>query len=353
MENIKKGLKALHDTGTGLTVITARAVILATILCDKPEVLDYTFHDGSQFRASESFIRGFLHGTLNWSMRRATQATQKLPKDWEEQCERSFLRKAYVIKEEDIPIEIYINSDQTQVVYSPGNRMTWAPSGSKQVQLVGVDEKRAFTLLVSVSASGNVLPFQAIYAGKSPLSCPRDDARHIEDVQKAGFHLVPSGTTTYWSNLETMKDFVTYILAPYFTDMKAKLGLPKSQKSLWQIDVWSVHRSQVFRDWMKKTHLNIILDFVPGGCTGVHQPCDVGIQRVLKHSIRRSYLEGVMEEFREQLEKNGNISGLDSHVGNLRNHSVKWIWDAYQSINKPELVKKVISCSLYPKNVSS
>jgi hypothetical protein len=63
---------------------------------------------------------------LNWSECKATQAVQKIPEDWEEKCEKSFLRKAYSIKEYDIPSALYVNSDQTQVVYAPGDKMTYA-----------------------------------------------------------------------------------------------------------------------------------------------------------------------------------------------------------------------------------
>jgi hypothetical protein len=50
--------------------------------------------------------------------------------------------------------------------------MTWNQTGSKQVAVVGMDEKQAFTLLVSVAADGTILPFQAIYQGKMKLSLP-------------------------------------------------------------------------------------------------------------------------------------------------------------------------------------
>jgi hypothetical protein len=83
-----------------------------------------------------------------------------------------------------------------------------------------------------------------------------------------------------------MKSFINDILAPYYDRKKADLAYPPSQKSLWQIDVWFVHRSDEFRKWMKGNHPTIIVDFVPGGCTGVHQPCDVGIQRPFKLSTK-------------------------------------------------------------------
>jgi hypothetical protein len=91
-----------------------------------------------------------------------------------------------------------------------------------------------------------------------------------------------------------MHSFVEKILVPYLSEQKAKLGLPKSQKSIWQIDVWSVHQSKEFQNGMKTRYPNIIVDFVPGGCTGVWQACDVGIQRIFKHSLKRSYHEDVV-----------------------------------------------------------
>ena len=40
----------------------------------------------------------------------------------------------------DIPPELYANSDQTQMVYAPGNKLPWVETGAKQVSLVGTDE---------------------------------------------------------------------------------------------------------------------------------------------------------------------------------------------------------------------
>ena len=59
--------------------------------------------------------------------------------------------KAYSIKEYDIPSSLYVNSDQMQVVFAPGDKMTYAEKGAKQVSLVGGDEKRAFTMMVSIA----------------------------------------------------------------------------------------------------------------------------------------------------------------------------------------------------------
>ena len=101
--------------------------------------------------------------------------------------------------------------------------MTWAKKGSKQVALVGAEEKRAFTLLVSqaVAADGTALPFQAVYQGATMKSLPSPYALKMADVKAAGMQLEFSGTKTYWSNQKTMQNFVNGILAPYFEKTKA------------------------------------------------------------------------------------------------------------------------------------
>jgi hypothetical protein len=287
-------------------------------------------------------VRAWLHDTMGWSRRRGTRAAQKLPENWEDQCEKSAKRKGYLIKEYDIPAELYANSDQTQRLYAAGNQLTYAETGSRQVSILSGDEKRAFTVLVTVTSAGLLLPFQAIYHGKTNRSCPRPTlTNHYKDAIDAGFRFEFSGTDTYWSNQRTMRDFVDHMLAPYFERMKVKLGRPPQQRSLWQIDVWSVHRSKEFLDWMRTNHPTILIDFVPGGCTGVAQPCDVGIQRLFKHITNRAYLEDVVAAILTQIDGKTEKITFDDNLPILRDASVRWMWLAYQALNKVDIVQKV------------
>ena len=316
--------------------------MVATILRMRPEIFGMRLCNGSIFNASDTFVRKWMHETLNWSHRKATRAAQKIPINWEDLCEKSFFRKAYSIKEEDIAAILLVNSDQTQGELAPGDKMTWAELGAKQISLVGVDEKRAFTALISVGADGTMLPIQAIYAGKTDLSCPSPKSTNYQDLVDAGFLLEPSGTSTYWSNQKTMQSFVDKILEPHFSRAKIQLGLPQEQKTLWNIDVWSVHRSEEFKDWLHKKHPTIILDYVLGGCTGLFQPCDVGIQRPFKLSVKRSYHEDIVNEVLTKIDAGEPMTSLDNRIKTLRDRTPRWLWNAYQAVNKPELVRKVL-----------
>ncbi|KAJ3984384.1 hypothetical protein F5890DRAFT_1397726, partial [Lentinula detonsa] len=206
---------------------------------------------------------------LDWSFRTATRAAQKLPENVDEILEEAFLREAYCICNYNIPAELRVNTDQTQTIYQPGTNVTWNQKGDRQVPAVGIDDKRAFTLVPSISASGELLPFQAIFQGSTAASCPSKKSPFYKEAMELGFRLEPSKTDTYWSTMDTMKSLVNDIIAPYFEREKADLGIesPSEQYSIWKIDCWSVHKSKEFLSWMKEAHPTIIVVFIPGNCT--------------------------------------------------------------------------------------
>ncbi|KAJ7023688.1 hypothetical protein C8F04DRAFT_899991, partial [Mycena alexandri] len=197
----------------------------------------------------------------------ATKAAQKLPANHKQVLDAAFLCMSYVIRDYAVPAGLHVNTDQTQLVYQQGSSTTWAQRGAKQVATVGQEEKRAFTSVPSISASGALLPMQAVFGGKTAASCPSPASKRYDEAIELGYSTVPSTTATYWSNHDTMHLLVDGIIAPYFDSTKKTLGLPPTQFSIWQIDCWSVHKSRLFLDWMKENHPTIIILFVPGGCT--------------------------------------------------------------------------------------
>lgn len=296
------------------------------------------------FKCSMSYVRKFLDEHMNWVLRRATRAAQKLPADAEAQCRVSFLRQALSTLWYRIPPELRINIDQLQIILQALNERTYEYRGSRQVAIVGQEEKRAFTLLVGVAACGFALPFQAIWKGKSQASLPSQSSPgYHEAVAEIGMRFVVSKTDTYWSTQDTMQLYIEDIVVPYFNRKRRELGLPPDARCILQLDAWSVHRSQSFGQYMVTTWPWIIRDFVPGGCTGIWQPCDVGIQRFIKASIRRSQHEDIVAETTALL-KSGVLPRdirLDTTLATLRNRSVQWLVQAYHDINDARIIKKV------------
>ena len=158
-------LTQFRRTGVPLDLVTIRALMIGCITHFAPDIFEYTDNSGNHFRCSDAFVRRFVKSSLNWTIRRGTQASQKVPVNSNELLFRLFLRIAVRIRDEGIDPCFIVNSDQTQVVYAPGASITYEEVGSKQVSIVGAEEKRAFTLVVGVSLNGEALPFQAVYQG--------------------------------------------------------------------------------------------------------------------------------------------------------------------------------------------
>jgi hypothetical protein len=45
----------------------------------------------------------------------------------------------------------------------------------------------------------------------------------------------------------------------------------------------------------------------------------------------------------KQIEDNTGTIQVDKHLGILRDQSISWLWKAHQTLNKPEIVKKVLT----------
>ena len=296
----------------------------------------------------------FVNRQLGWSKRKGTQAGQKVPPDAPAQMQHHAFRIAIDIRDQAVPDCCCVNSDQTGKTYSQPGASTYDPIGTNQVTIVGKEDKRAFTIMVGISMSGQVLPFQIMYGGKTSASLPEinnpnSEFKHANDEAKSlRFRFEWTGISgNHWSNLETMKSYVRNILSVYFNGRRALLKRP-NQVCIWTIDCWSVHRSQEFRDWMRTNYPWILVRYVPGGCTGIFQPCDVGIQRILKHAMKKTALSHIVKETVAHLNnsKDPGTILLTKAVKVLRNRSVEWLVQGFKAINTPSNVKKVCpSCT--------
>lgn len=91
----------------------------------------------------------------------------QIPDDWQSQQETFVNRIACISFLHNVPKELVVNMDQTGLNCVPSNNYTRVKKGQKHVKILGVENKKQLTLLPAISASGEFLPFQIVYAGKS------------------------------------------------------------------------------------------------------------------------------------------------------------------------------------------
>jgi hypothetical protein len=74
---------------------------------------------------------------------------------------------------------------------------------------------------------------------------------------------------------------------------------------------------------MYTNHPSILIDFVPAGCTGVAQPCDIGIQHPFKHITNQCFMEDVVKVALTKIDNKEDVS-IDEQLLTLWNASVRW-----------------------------
>lgn len=228
MDTIKRILEEMRTAQITLDLVAIRGIMVGCITHLALEIFEHKSKNGTRFRCSETFVRRFLKHDMRWSLQRCTRAAHKIPKNVDQVLWKMFLRVAKTLCNESIPEPFCINSDQTQAQFSAGAVLTYDMIGAKQVAGQGLDKKRAFTLMVSISMSGEVLPFQAIFTGQDPKrSLPSHDTPLHDTAHELGFRLEVSKTKTYWSTQQTMQNYVTFVLAPYFDRHKEMLCCPE------------------------------------------------------------------------------------------------------------------------------
>lgn len=213
---------------------------------------------------------------------------------------------------------------------------TYEIKGAKQVPIYGKDEKRAFTAVLSGSCKGKVLSVPSVWKGAIAISLPTKNAS--QEAFAAG-HRFAFNRDTHWSSFTTTKAWIAEILLPYRDEMIKEHYLSVDAKMILYLEWWSVHRSQEFRDWIKAEHPVIIVLYVPAGCTGLFQPCDVGLQRLFKHAVKQSASQFFLDHVqRERI--NGTAPEdirLQTKIGVLRDATPLWIMNAIQYLNIPPL----------------
>lgn len=348
---IVKTFRDLRTSGIVVNVPLGRSIMLTIIEEMAPQVLN------DKFRCSEAFVRTFFESVMVWSPRKATRAAAHIPPDAPELCERTFFRLVYAMKWEDIPGKLVVNVDQMGNYVLPNSAHTFHDKGATQVDTVGKDEKRAYTLLVASTPSGVLLPFQQVWPGKTPQSLPLAQASGMDEALDRGFHFAvaasESSPRSHFSTLKTMKEWVEEIFLPYVEGViEADPNLDKNQKAILFIDAYPVHTGRDFREYMRR-HENVIVIYVPANCTGIFQPADVGLQRPIKHFLKQELFSFLAQTHRTQMSSGISAENvrITTSFPKLRDASVAPLVRAYDFMTGPYGRELVLKVCLHPKTL--
>ena len=257
-------------------------------------------------------------------------ATTPVPQGIYDECRREFLND---IKEKmtlySIPPELVLNSDQTPSSYVSVGKSTMHDRGANSVPIQGLKDKRNITLTFVVSLSGEFLPMQIIYAGKTKASLPRGF------IFPKGFSL--SQNPQHWSNeTETLK-LVDEIINPYVI-----LGLASTQKALV---IWDVFKGQMTNVVKQKLELlDMELVAVPANMIHFFQPLDLTVNGAAKSFAKKEFITYYSAQVQQQLEGRTNLEDInvDLRLSMIKPLHAQWLVNMYNFFTQPNGRKVIL-----------
>ena len=223
---------------------------------------------GGTITLTEDWARGILR-SMNWVKRKAT--TGKFLAE-----ERFTFQEAIstYVYDHDIPTDLIINLDQTPVSYVSPGKYTFNMKGAKHVPIKGVDDKRQITATFAVSASGDFLPMQLIYAGETKRCLPKF-------TFSRSFHV--TYTKNHWSNQVKVTEHFEKVIFPFLDQSIERMGYPKEQMSLVIMDTFKGQDNDELRKLCMSNNCEVAI--LPHNLTNKFQPLDLSVNKAAKAFI--------------------------------------------------------------------
>jgi hypothetical protein len=326
---VQKYLKKVREGGGTVTarvaVAAARAIIMTQ---DKYKLVEF----GGHISLNETCTWAYsLFRRMKFVKRKATTAKSKLSvQDFEKKKEEFLDNLVATVDMEEIPPELVLNWDQTGIKLVPVSAHTMDKQGSARVEVAGAKDKRLITALFCGSLTGDFLPVQVIYHGKTKRCHPKYKF-------PSDWHITHS--PKHWSNETTMIGYIDEVVLPYVNNQRALLGEEKPAVVI--MDNFKGQITNSVQALLEENNIHICL--LPPNTTDRLQPLDVSVNKPAKDFLRRKFEEWFTEEIMKQLEgKDLDSSDLEPiNLGSavVKEKSAKWLVELAEYFGKnPQII---------------
>ena len=202
-----------------------------------------------------------------------------------------------------------VNMDQTPVpfTFNPSRTLELIGRRTVHVRKSTNDTKRA-TFAMTVTASGKVLTPLVVFKGKPG---GRIAQREFPTYPKEMLYACQENA---WMDEKVMLMWVDKILKPYV------MTAPDGIVPIVFLDSYRCHMMSSVVEAMQE--LGVEVEHIPGGCTGLCQPVDVGVNKPFKNRIRNQWERWMIAE--------GLIHGTTSPP--TRDDICRWTLVAFQNL---------------------
>lgn len=310
---LKAYLDRLREKGgvvnTAITIASARGIVIKR----DSNLLDV---NGGHICLSKHWAKSFLQ-RIGFVKCKGTTKAQVTVADFELLKQDFIFTVKSVIQMDEIPSQLVINWDQTGIHYVPVSEWTMEKCGARRVAIAGITDKRQITAVFGGTLSGDFLPPQLVYQGKTKKCLP-------SVVFPCDWDVICS--PNHWSNEQTMKSYLQKIMIPYIETKRKELGLPNNYPSLVIFDNF---KAQCTDDLLALlTENNIHYMFIPANCTDRLQPLDLSVNKAAKNYLRNCFQEWYAEQMGLQLDSEEDAT-VDLRMSVVKPLGAQWMISLY------------------------
>ena len=316
---VKSYIQAVR--GGGGVVTTSITMAAATAIVQKA---DRTLlgENGGPITITNNWAKSLLH-RMNFVKRRGSSTAKLTVTNFEAVKEQFIIDVNAVVEMEEIPPQLVFNWDQTGISIVPGSSWTMEVKGSKRVEIVGMGDKRQITAVFCGALSGEFLPPQLIYQGKTTACLPCykfPDDWHV------------TYTPNHWSNEDKMIEYIESIILPYVEGKRKELKLSVDQPALAIFDVFKGQQTESVLKMLEEN--NILVVSVPANCTDRLQPMDLSINKSVKEFMRGKFRDWYSEQVQDQLSEGKEITPVDLKMSTMKPLGARWLVSLYDYITE-------------------
>ncbi len=259
-------------------------------------------------KAKKASVTRFVK-KMGYTHRIGTHVAQKNHKDTEDDALHFMAMMREKVAEMD-PDDI-INMDQTPIPYSYHTSRTLALKGTKTIHVrSSTSETKRATLAATVSGSGKLLKPFLIFKGKTD---GRIASKELQTFPADCFYACQEKA---WMDEKMMNVWIDLVLVPWKDSRKPGV-VP-----LLILDAYRVHMMGSIVNRIQS--LGIEVHHIPGGCTWLCQPVDVGVNRPIKKEMTEQWEKWM-------LDGGGLVDGVVKEP--TRKLVAEWIIGTYRNIS--------------------
>ena len=211
--------------------------------------------------------------------------------------------------------------------------------------MTGLNDKRMIMAVFCCTLSGDFLPIQLVYQGKTSRC-------HPVYQFPIDWHITQS--PNHWSTEQTTKDYLRNIIFPYVDAVRAANSFGDD------IPAFDNFKGQVtagITQLLEEHNVHVVR--LPPNCTDRLQPMDISVNKAAKDFLRQKFNDWYVEQIAAQLEDGEDTDPLQVQPINLTSAVMKsvgarWIVQMYEYIHdNPSLVVNGLYKAGIPQAINS